>query len=302
MLKATCLKILDYVFPHKCLNCSSMTESGGGLCGKCFAAINFIEGAYCDTCGNIFDISIHKGLICARCIRKNPSYDKARTLFKFNALSKKVIHDFKYNDKTNYAKFFAKLFLLKYRDLLSEVDIITSVPMHRLKRLYRFYNPPMLIAKEMAKILTSEYSNKNGQGNRLLRKLAIDEEEMLEAYGAQGRSVLNASEDSSCRGSDASYLQKKSLAKKPNNKKGIELAHDLLLKTKLTKTQTALKQPMRYKNVKNSIKVNANYNIKGKKILLIDDVLTTGATAGYCSKVLKAAGAKNVYFFSVART
>ncbi len=251
MLKAAFLKIIDFVFPHKCLNCSSMTESGGGLCGKCFVAINFIEGAYCDSCGNLFDLSIHKGLICAKCIWNKPNYDKARTLFKFNALSKKVIHDFKYNDKTNYARFFAKLFLLKYGKLLDEVDIITPVPMHRFKRLYRFYNPPMLIAKEIFKALSNEQ------------------------YFILGNI---------------------------DNSKSIHTIYDLLIKTKLTKTQTALKQSMRYKNIKKSISVNGKYNIKGKKILLIDDVLTTGSTAGYCSKMLKAAGAKKVYFFSVART
>lgn len=228
-----------------------MTESGGGLCGKCFADINFIEGAYCKTCGNIFDLSIYKDLVCGRCIKTDPEYDKARTLFKFNSLSKKIIHDFKYNDKTNYAKFFAKLFLLKYGYLLTDLDIITSVPMHRFKRLYRFYNPPMLISKEIKKIISGNASYK-------APNLAIQE--------------------------------------------GVEALHDLLLKVKFTKTQTAFKQSMRNKNVKNSIKVNGNYNIKGKNILLIDDVLTTGATAGYCSKLLKDAGANKVYFFSVART
>ena len=43
--------------------------------------------------------------------------------------------------------------------------------------------------------------------------------------------------------------------------------------------------------VKNSLKVV----IKGKKIMLIDDVFTTGATVRECSRVLKKAGAEKVY-------
>ena len=40
--------------------------------------------------------------------------------------------------------------------------------------------------------------------------------------------------------------------------------------------------------------------IAGKKILLLDDILTTGATAGECARVLKTAGAKEVHCAAVA--
>ncbi|HEY4485052.1 MAG TPA: phosphoribosyltransferase family protein, partial [Nitrospiria bacterium] len=42
--------------------------------------------------------------------------------------------------------------------------------------------------------------------------------------------------------------------------------------------------------------------IRGRRILLIDDVLTTGATVNECARILKRAGAKGVYVLTAART
>ncbi|MCC8406611.1 MAG: hypothetical protein LN560_03240 [Rickettsia endosymbiont of Sceptobius lativentris] len=55
-------------------------------------------------------------------------------------------------------------------------------------------------------------------------------------------------------------------------------------------------------NIKGSIKFNTKYNIVSKKILLVDDVVTTGVTINECAKILQQAGAGSVYVMSVAMT
>jgi ComF family protein len=53
--------------------------------------------------------------------------------------------------------------------------------------------------------------------------------------------------------------------------------------------------------VKNSFQVKRGNLIKGKNVLLVDDVMTSGATASHCARVLKKSGAASVVVFTVAR-
>ena len=76
--------------------------------------------------------------------------------------------------------------------------------------------------------------------------------------------------------------------------------HDSLRRLRHTKTQTELEIDQRLLNVKNSFAVTKNREIKGKNILLVDDVLTTGATCSEAAYVLKNAGANIVFVLTLA--
>lgn len=77
-----------------------------------------------------------------------------------------------------------------------------------------------------------------------------------------------------------------------------------LSKSRRTPPQTKLSRTERLKNVKGSFTISskAQTKIAKKSLLLIDDVLTTGATVNECAKVLKKAGAKQVAVLTLART
>ncbi len=79
---------------------------------------------------------------------------------------------------------------------------------------------------------------------------------------------------------------------------------DFLIKTKNTKAQIELKKRDREKNLRSSFEVNKKYLtlLRGKKILLIDDVTTTGTTLESCAKILKKHGAKKVVALTIAKT
>ena len=74
----------------------------------------------------------------------------------------------------------------------------------------------------------------------------------------------------------------------------------LLEKTVLTKPQSRLTGEERMLNVKNTFAVINSSEVKGKRILIADDVLTTGSTINECSRMLMAGGAKKVMFITFA--
>lgn len=76
-----------------------------------------------------------------------------------------------------------------------------------------------------------------------------------------------------------------------------------LVKIRNTPSQSTLIRPsQRRANVLGAYIAKHPAEIVGKRVLLIDDVLTTNATASECAKTLLFAGAKDVYFASVAAT
>ena len=68
-----------------------------------------------------------------------------------------------------------------------------------------------------------------------------------------------------------------------------------------TATQTNLTAPQRLSNVQNAFESKRGKQLSGKSVLLIDDVMTTGATVNACAKALKKGGAASVYVLTVAR-
>ena len=75
----------------------------------------------------------------------------------------------------------------------------------------------------------------------------------------------------------------------------------LLKRIRYTTTQTALDRSERMENLHNAFRLRKNANVRGLRVLLIDDVLTTGSTLSECARVLKRAGAISVHAATAAR-
>ena len=81
----------------------------------------------------------------------------------------------------------------------------------------------------------------------------------------------------------------------------IPLHNKLLHRVQPTATQTLLTRDERAANMKNAFAVKPGARLDGKRIVLVDDVFTTGATTNACAKALRQAGAAEVAVWTVAR-
>ena len=77
---------------------------------------------------------------------------------------------------------------------------------------------------------------------------------------------------------------------------------DILEKTTETEAQHSLDQKLRLKNLHNCFSVKSGSDTKGKTILLVDDIKTTGKTLSECASTLLLSGADDVYCLCAAAT
>lgn len=81
---------------------------------------------------------------------------------------------------------------------------------------------------------------------------------------------------------------------------GVSLEPELLIRHRFTETQTGLPVGNRFANVRESFSVPKDSGLKNKNILLVDDVLTTGATSSEAARTLKDSGANIVFVLTLA--
>jgi ComF family protein len=100
------------------------------------------------------------------------------------------------------------------------------------------------------------------------------------------------------RGFNQSFIIAEEIAKMTNK----ELCPSVLTKTKNTKDQYALSRKERKRNISGVFAIKNGQQISGKRVLLVDDLFTTGYTAQEATRLLVKSSAKEVVFFALART
>ena len=96
-----------------------------------------------------------------------------------------------------------------------------------------------------------------------------------------------------------SYNQALLLAREFSRIRQLSVASNFLVKSRETKSQQGLSAVQRGKNLRGAFQLRGD--VSGMTVLLVDDVMTTGATVEACSQILSAGGAKSVYVAVIGR-
>lgn len=231
-------KIIDILLPPRCIKCGQIITSADGLCEDCFNEVTFITHPFCAKCGIPFENAPHaKDFLCGHCLQDTKSpFRMSRSALKYDDNSKPLILAFKFMDKTENARVFAKWMKISGEDIfVSGVDLIIPVPLHYTRLVKRRYNQSAILAGELSKLT------------------------------------------------------------------GLKVDYNSVVRHVKTRPQVEFSGHARVKNVKGVFSVKHPEHIYGQRILLLDDVMTTGSTLKECAKALLKAGAKSVDTLTVAR-
>ncbi len=93
---------------------------------------------------------------------------------------------------------------------------------------------------------------------------------------------------------ERTFNQAELLARALSKKLAVPCESDLLIRCRPTHPQAELNRQERTRNVRGAFDLRGEARVKGSRILLVDDVFTTGSTAEACARLLKSAGARTV--------
>jgi ComF family protein len=175
------------------------------------------------------------GAICGACASRPPSWDRARSVFRYDRHSRRLVLMLKHGDQTHLSGTFGRWMNRAGNEVLAEAELLVPVPLHWTRLFGRRFNQAALLAQ---------------------------------AIHAAGGPPVGA---------------------------------DWLVRRRRTPSQGTMGPAARARNVRGAFALRRGRSVEGKRVVLIDDVLTTGATAEECARILQREGAASVGVLVLAR-
>ena len=217
-------KISNLLYPPICGICEKINKDG--LCPKCNLELK-----------KQAEVNILQKEEIEENIKKEKYFEELMYIFKYEGQVRKLILDYKFNEKSYLYKTFVN-FLLKNEKIFENIkkyDKIIPVPISKKRYKERGYNQSLLIAEEIP------------------------------------------------------------------NKTNLELVNNCLIKTKNIIEQSKLNKEDRQQNIQGVYSLQNERLITNKKILLVDDIYTTGSTVNECCKILQQANPKKIGVLVLAK-
>jgi len=260
--------LLDLLCPPVCPVCNEVIEdSAEPFCSTCIRKIVTPAGQFCFRCGGRRFVSPNDNTAegCSRCRTTDFRFKRVIALGEYENDLRLLVLRMK-TDCTGILAISAAraLATARHAELESiQADYVVPIPMHRLRREDRGVNSPDLLAEELARQLKVPFAR------HLLRRVRQTDLQYTLSNQARTENVSNA------------------FALRPPGlwQKLISKSQEHSVTQKKSRGRNAVQSP----------------DLTGKNILLVDDILTTGATCNEITKVLLSAGVCAVTVAVLAR-
>lgn len=143
------------LYPRRCPVCGGVPlQRRGGrvwLCDKCEGKLSRIKQPSCFKCGK--QLEDEESEYCRDCTVKRHSFDRGVAAFNYTDSMKKSMYAFKYNNRREYAGFYAETLFREYGRLAGswQAEAIIPVPLHPSRLRARGYNQAEALAKELGR-------------------------------------------------------------------------------------------------------------------------------------------------------
>lgn len=281
----------ELLFPSDlyCICCGNIIDNFKPytLCEECLEKIRWVGERTCKVCGKIM-ADDNPNDVCRDCEHTEHFFDKGFTCMVYGKREKEMVHKFKYNGAAYMSSSLGLIMLERIQQELGiqelSVQDLTSEGLSSNR----------LTSKELAlNGLTSKEMALNGL---TLKEVVPNPSELL------GFDLVTAVPMHPKKQRKRGYNQAELLAKVVAKGLGIAYNNRVLKREYYKNPMNKLGAEQRHKNIvgaygKGSCKPSV---LNGKRVLLIDDVYTTGSTADECSRLLKEQGADKVYVLTLA--
>ena len=145
--------VLDILYPPRCPVCHGIVRGKDGICPPCRKRLHYINEPKCKKCGK--ELEKEEQEYCRDCQRYIHAFDRGEAVFAYDQLMRRSISMFKYHNRREYARVYAKEMqkhCAKFLEMCAP-EVILPVPVHKRKRRQRGFNQAELVAKELGKLL-----------------------------------------------------------------------------------------------------------------------------------------------------
>ncbi|MDE6903886.1 MAG: ComF family protein [Lachnospiraceae bacterium] len=144
---------MDLLYPPRCPICDEVAAEGFSICLKCRKKIRAVEEPVCKKCGK--PLGNVRQEFCSDCSKRSHAFAQGKSLWIYEKYVRDSIYRFKYQNRRDYGKVYAKEMAETYGEWICQnhIQAIVPIPLYPGKKKRRGFNQAEEAAVELGRIL-----------------------------------------------------------------------------------------------------------------------------------------------------